>query len=234
VGTKKQARELVKSEAERAGQFYVVNRWMGGTLTNYQTIKASIDRLKSMEERKAKGELDLLIKKEALQIERMMEKLMGSLGGIKEMKRQPGLVFIIDPEHEKNAKLEAKRLGIPVVAMVDTNCDPDGIDFPIPANDDAIRSIQIFVNLIANACLEGAKLYEARARENQQQAADKAAASGGKPAVREQKMGGQPRARVYTADKKPDAKTAKSSSKKNEVSAEEAAKFAKAKVEAVN
>lgn len=233
VGTKKQAREMVKQEAERAGQFYVVNRWMGGTLTNYQTIKGSIDRLKSMEERQAKGELSLLIKKEALNIERTIEKLLGSLGGIKEMKKQPGLVFIIDPEHEKNAKLEAIKLNIPIVAMVDTNCNPDGIDFPIPANDDAIRSIQIFVTMIADACLEGAKIYEARTRETQQAAAQNAS-SAGKPAVREQKMTGQPKARVYTADRKPDAKGSKSSGKKAEATTEEATKFSKATPENVN
>ena len=156
VGTKKQAQDAIREESLRAGQYYVDNRWLGGMLTNFSTIKASIDRLKKIETMAADGTLDQYTKKEALQLDREREKLEKNLGGIKHMTKLPGAVFIIDPKKEAIAVQEANKLGIPVVAVVDTNCDPDNIDYIIPGNDDAIRAIRLFANLMAEACIEGA------------------------------------------------------------------------------
>jgi small subunit ribosomal protein S2 len=142
VGTKKQAKDVIIEEASRAGQYYVANRWLGGMLTNYQTIKASIDRLKGIEAMKASGDFEALPKKEQSQLNREVFKLEASLGGIKDMKKLPGALFIIDPMKEHIAVKEAKRLGIPTIAVVDTNCNPDDIDYVIPGNDDAIRAIK--------------------------------------------------------------------------------------------
>lgn len=155
VGTKKQAQDAIVEEAVRSDQFYVNNRWLGGMLTNFSTIKRSIDRLKKIEAMADDGTFDLLLKKEVLQLEREREKLEKSLGGIKNMTRLPAAVFIIDPNKEDIAVKEARKLGIPVVAVVDTNCDPEGIDYIIPGNDDAIRAIRLFAAKIADACLEG-------------------------------------------------------------------------------
>jgi len=155
VGTKKQAQDAIKEESLRAGQYFVNNRWLGGMLTNFTTIKASIDRLKKIEAMAADGTLDQYTKKEALQLDREREKLEKNLGGIKHMNKLPGAIFIIDPKKEAIAVQEAKKLGIPVVAVVDTNCDPDDIDYIIPGNDDAIRAIRLFANLIAESCVEG-------------------------------------------------------------------------------
>jgi small subunit ribosomal protein S2 len=155
VGTKKQAQDTIKEESLRAGQYFVNNRWLGGMLTNFTTIKASIDRLKKIEAMAADGTLDQYTKKEALQLDREREKLEKNLGGIKHMNKLPGAIFIIDPKKEAIAVQEAKKLGIPVVAVVDTNCDPDNIDYIIPGNDDAIRAIRLFANLIAESCVEG-------------------------------------------------------------------------------
>ncbi|MDI7276494.1 MAG: 30S ribosomal protein S2, partial [Anaerolineae bacterium] len=142
VGTKKQAQDVVREEAERAGMFYVNNRWLGGTLTNWRTVRASIDRLREIEQMAQDGTFDKLTKKEVLSYERMRLKLEKNLGGIKNMGGLPGVVFVIDPRKERIAVAEANKLEIPVVAVTDTNCDPDLIDFPIPGNDDAIRAIR--------------------------------------------------------------------------------------------
>ncbi|MEW5721651.1 MAG: 30S ribosomal protein S2 [Thermodesulfobacteriota bacterium] len=160
VGTKKQAAESILEEATRCGMYYVNNRWLGGTLTNFETIKKSIDRLKKLEQMKADGSINHFPKKEILSLERQMQKLRKNLGGIKEMDRLPGALFVIDPRREKIATHEARKLGIPVVAVVDTNCDPDEVDYIIPGNDDAIRSIRLMTTRMADACLDGRKRYE--------------------------------------------------------------------------
>jgi len=156
VGTKRQAQESVKKEAERAGQYFVTHRWMGGMLTNFQTIKKSIDRLKNLEKMFGDGTIKRFPKKEIVMMGREVEKLNATLGGIKNMDRLPQAAFIIDPKREEIAVQECRKLGIPIVAVVDTNCDPDVIDHVIPGNDDAIRAIKLFATSIAEACLEGA------------------------------------------------------------------------------
>ncbi len=161
VGTKKQAQDVVKEEAVRSGQFCVTNRWLGGTLTNFKTIKQGIDRLKSIEKMAEDGTFERLPKKEVAGLQREQEKLMKNLGGIKDLTRLPGAIFVIDPKKEAIAVHEANRLGIPVLGLVDTNCDPQGIDYVIPGNDDAIRSIKLFTGKIADACIEGAARYRA-------------------------------------------------------------------------
>jgi small subunit ribosomal protein S2 len=161
VGTKKQAQDVVREESSRAGQFCVTTRWLGGTLTNFRTIKQGIDRLKAIEKMAEDGTYDRLPKKEVAQLEREREKLEKNLGGVKQLGRLPGAIFVIDPKKEEIAVHEANRLGIPVIGLVDTNCDPDGIDFVIPGNDDAIRSIKLFTSKIADAAIEGAARYKA-------------------------------------------------------------------------
>ena len=155
IGTKRQAQEAIATEATRANQFYVSNRWMGGTLTNFVTIQKSIDRLKKLETMFADGSINRYQKKEILLHEREMQKLEQVLGGIKNMDHLPQLAFIIDPNREDIAVKECRKLGIPIVAVTDTNCDPDLIDYIIPGNDDAIRAIKLFVGAFAEACLEG-------------------------------------------------------------------------------
>jgi len=155
VGTKKQAQDVIREEASRSGMYHVTNRWLGGTLTNFKTIKTGIDRLKTIEKMKADGTYDRLPKKEVAQLERERAKLEQNIGGIKEMARLPSAIFVVDTKKEYIAVHEANRLGIPVVAVVDTNCDPEGIDYVIPGNDDAIRSIKLFTGKVAEACVEG-------------------------------------------------------------------------------
>lgn len=155
IGTKRQAQEAVAAEAGRAGQFHVTNRWMGGTLTNFVTIQKSIDRLKKLEGMFADGSINRYQKKEILLLEREMHKLEETLGGIKNMDRLPQLAFIIDPHREDIAVKECRKLGIPIVAVTDTNCDPDVIDYIIPGNDDAIRAIKLIASVMANAMIEG-------------------------------------------------------------------------------
>ena len=155
VGTKRQAAEVVREEAERAGQFFVTGRWLGGTLTNFRTMKSGIDRLRNIEAQVEDGTIDSLRKKEALSIRREGEKLEKYLGGIKKMDGLPSVLFVVDPHNEHIAIKEARKLHIPIVALTDTNCDPDLIDFVIPGNDDAIRSIKLITSRIADACLEG-------------------------------------------------------------------------------
>ncbi|EGB13230.1 ribosomal protein S2 [Pseudodesulfovibrio mercurii] len=167
IGTKRQAQESVKAEAERSGMYYVTHRWMGGTLTNFQTIKKSIDRLKSLEQMFEDGSISRYTKKEAVGMNREVKKLNLALGGIKDMTEAPQAVFVIDPKREQIAIQECRKLGIPVVAVVDSNCDPDMVDYIIPGNDDAIRAIKLFATHMADACLEGGAMqkdYKAEAK----------------------------------------------------------------------
>ena len=165
VGTKLQAAESVKKAAEDSGQFYVVKRWLGGTLTNFQTIKISIDRMKKIQQMKARFDLDRYSRKERNKIEKEYERLQEYLNGIKDMKDAPAALFVIDMKKERIAVSEAKKLHIPVVALVDTNCDPSLVDYPIPGNDDATRSIQLFVKLAAESCQRGKAKWEKNLRE---------------------------------------------------------------------
>jgi small subunit ribosomal protein S2 len=155
VGTKKQAQESVKDEAERCGMYYVNERWLGGMLTNFQTIQKRVERLHELERMEAEGVFDVLTKKEVSSLRHEMEKLERFLGGIKNMKKLPDALFIIDPRKERIAVAEARRLKIPIVAIVDTNCDPDEIDVVIPANDDAIRAVKLLTSKMADAVIEG-------------------------------------------------------------------------------
>ena len=155
VGTKKQAQESIEQEAKRCEMFYVNQRWLGGMLTNFKTIQSRINKLRKIEKMEADGDFDLLPKKEVIQLKAEQEKLEKNLGGIKEMKKLPSAMFVVDPRKEHIAILEAKALGIPVVAIVDTNCDPDEADYPIPGNDDAIRAVKLIASKIADAVLEG-------------------------------------------------------------------------------
>ena len=154
VGTKKQAQQAIQKEAERCGMFYINSRWLGGMLTNFSTIKKSLLRLKKLEKMEVDGTFENLTKKEIAGLGKERAKLQKNLGGIKEMKEPPGILFIIDTRMEAIAVAEAKRMGIPIVAVVDTNCNPEGIDYPIPGNDDAIRAITLFTQIIANAVIE--------------------------------------------------------------------------------
>lgn len=154
VGTKKQAQQAIQKEAERCGMYYVNNRWLGGMLTNFSTIKKSLQRLKKIEKMEVDGTFDNLTKKEVSSLQKEKAKLEKNLGGVKDMKELPGVIFIIDTHKEQNAVAEALRMKIPVVAVVDTNCNPEGITYPIPGNDDAIRAISLFTSVIANAVLE--------------------------------------------------------------------------------
>ena len=155
VGTKKQAQESIETEAKRCGQFYVSNRWLGGMLTNFKTIRSRISRLNYIEKMEETGDINLLPKKEVIKLMHEKEKLEKNLGGIRNMQDTPGAMFVVDPRKEHIAVAEAHALGIPVVAIVDTNCDPDEIDYPIPGNDDAIRAVKLIVAKMADAILEG-------------------------------------------------------------------------------
>ena len=163
VGTKKQAADVIEEEARRCGMFYVTNRWLGGTLTNFKTVKGSIERLRTIEKMGEDGTFERLNKKEVLQLQRERAKLEKSIGGIKNMGGLPGALFVVDAKKEHIAIDEARKLEIPIVAIADTNADPDLIDFPIPGNDDAIRAIKLFTGKIADACLTGARLGKERA-----------------------------------------------------------------------
>ena len=162
VGTKKQAADVMKVEAARAGQLYVTQRWLGGTLTNFKTVKGSLERLRTIEQMEEDGTIYNLTKKEGVMLGREKEKLLRSLGGIKEMNKLPGMMFVIDPNKEHIAVKEARKLGIPVCAITDTNCNPRFVDYVIPGNDDAIRAIKLFTARIADACILGAKLHKER------------------------------------------------------------------------
>lgn len=169
VGTKKQARESIYEESNRCEMFYVHNRWLGGMLTNFKTIKQSIDRLNYLNTIENDGSIELFPKKERLKLGKERVKLDNTLGGIRNMTKLPGAMFVVDPKNEAIAVREGRRLGIPIVAIVDTNCDPDDIDYLIPGNDDAIRAIRLISSRIADACIEGRELYE----EKKQAASDK-------------------------------------------------------------
>ncbi len=182
VGTKKQAQEVIQQEAARGEQFFVNNRWLGGTLTNYRTVKASIDRLRAIEKMEQDGTFDKLTKKEVLRLTRERQKLEKNLGGIKDMTKLPGAVFVIDTKKEHIAVAEARKLGIPVVAVVDTNCDPDEVDYIIPGNDDAIRAIRIFVTRAADACADGNSAYQKVLATQKAEEAARRAQSGGRDA----------------------------------------------------
>ncbi len=155
VGTKKQAQECIKEAAQKCNMYYVDQRWLGGMLTNYNTIQKRVERLKKLEEMQEDGTFELLPKKEVINLKKEMEKLERNLGGIKEMKRLPGALFVVDPKKERIAILEARKLNIPVVGLIDTNCNPEDVDFPIPGNDDAIRAVKLIADVMANAVIEG-------------------------------------------------------------------------------
>ena len=170
VGTKKQAQECMKEAAEKSGMYYVNQRWLGGMLTNFDTIQKRIQRLKDLEKMEQDGTFDVLPKKEVILLKKEMEKLEKNLGGIKEMDKLPGVIFLVDPKKERIAILEAKKLNIPVVGIVDTNCNPQELDYPIPGNDDAIRSVSLIADVMANAIIEGkqGESFETAESEEQQ------------------------------------------------------------------
>ncbi len=205
VGTKKQAIEPIEEAAKKCGQYYVTKRWLGGMLTNFETIKASIDRLRKIDQMKEKGEIEFYTKKERAQIEKEYLRLSEYLNGIRDMKNSPAAMFVVDLPKEHIAVAEAKRLGIPVVAIADTNSDPESIEYPIPGNDDAIRSIKLFANLVADAYLEGAKEFEAKLRTQTDKASDlvkeKEGAKEAAPAAPEKK-GRAPRGAKPASEKK--------------------------------
>ena len=170
VGTKKQAQECVKDAAEKSGMYFVDQRWLGGMLTNFGTIRKRIDRLNELEKMQEDGTFDVLPKKEVILLKKEMEKLEKNLGGIKEMKEVPGVMFVVDPKKERIAILEARKLGIPVVGLIDTNCNPEDVDYAIPGNDDAIRAVKLITDVMASAIIEGrqGESYEAPVAEEQQ------------------------------------------------------------------
>ncbi len=178
VGTKKQAQDSIFEEAQRAGMFYVNQRWLGGTMTNFRTIKKNVDHLKKLEKMKEDGTFAALPKKEVLRLEKELAKMEKILGGIKLMNKLPGGIFIIDPRKERIAVHEARKLSIPIVSIVDTNCDPDEVDYIIPGNDDAIRAIRLISSKIADACLEGKQLLESRLTAQEGAPAGEGAVSG--------------------------------------------------------
>ncbi len=166
VGTKRQARDAIKEEAGRAGHFYVNHRWLGGTLTNFSTVQQSVRKMKDLQRQKEEGTFDLLTKKEALQKQRELDKLERSLGGIADMIQLPDCLFVVDVRKEELAVKEAHKLGIPVVAVVDSNCSPDGVDYVIPGNDDAIRAVRLFCSKIADAIIEGGEAWQLQNAED--------------------------------------------------------------------
>ncbi|MEN1759418.1 30S ribosomal protein S2 [Anoxynatronum sibiricum] len=170
VGTKKQAQESIAEEAKRCGMYFVNQRWLGGMLTNFKTIKLRIDRLHKLEKMEEDGTFDVLPKKEVIQLKHEMERLEKFLGGIKDMKEMPHALFVVDPRKERIAILEARKLGIPVVAIVDTNCDPDEIDYVIPGNDDAIRAVKLLAATMADAVVEGKQSFQDEAEETSAEA----------------------------------------------------------------
>ncbi len=169
VGTKKQAQECMKEAALKCGMYYVDQRWLGGMLTNFETIRKRVQRLKDLETMQEDGTFDILPKKEVILLKKEMEKLEKNLGGIKEMDKLPSVIFLVDPKKERIAILEAKKLGIPVVGLVDTNCNPEELDYPIPGNDDAIRAVKLIADVMANAVIEGkqGESFETEMQEEQ-------------------------------------------------------------------
>ncbi|MDQ7059096.1 MAG: 30S ribosomal protein S2 [Ghiorsea sp.] len=169
VGTKRQARDAVKEESSRAGQYYVNHRWLGGMLTNFQTVQQSVRKMKELKRKKEEGIFDLITKKEALKLQNDLDKLERTLGGVEEMSHLPDCLFVIDVQKEELAVKEAQKLGIPVVAVVDSNCNPTGIDYVVPGNDDAIRAVRLFCSKIADAIIEGTETFHL---ENAEDGAD--------------------------------------------------------------
>ncbi len=182
VGTKRQARDAIREEASRAGQFYVNHRWLGGTLTNFATIQQSVRKMKDLQRQKEEGVFDLLTKKEAMQLEHRLAKLERSLSGIKDMLSLPDCLFVIDIRKEELAVAEARKLGIPVVAVVDSNCDPSGVDYVIPGNDDAIRAVRLFCSKMADAMIEGLETWRL---EHAEEGAEATAEGGEAPVAAE-------------------------------------------------
>ena len=171
IGTKKQAQECIKEAAEKCGMYYVDQRWLGGMLTNFNTIKTRIKRLKDLETMQEDGTFNVLPKKEVILLKKEMEKLETNLGGIKDMEEMPGVIFLVDPKKEYNAISEAKKLNIPLVGIVDTNCNPEVLDYPIPGNDDAIRAVKLITDVMANAVIEGrqGESFEQAISENEEE-----------------------------------------------------------------
>ena len=213
VGTKKQATEAIKEEAERCGMYYVNNRWLGGTLTNFKTIRSRVDRLNKLTQMEKTGEFEFFPKKEVLSLRSEMEKLERNLGGIKDMTSLPGLLFVVDLKKENIALKEAKALGIPVVGLVDTNCDPELVDVVIPGNDDAIRSVKLIAELVANAVIEAktGEVYSIKEEDMTQEEVEKAMIS-------------QPKEEKKEKVEEPAKKTRKPAVKKTEKPAEKAEK----------
>ena len=174
VGTKKQAQDAIKTEAERCGMYYVNERWLGGMLTNFATIEKRIERLNELEKMQEDGTFDVLPKKEVILLKKEMDKLEKNLGGIKNMKEMPGVLFIVDPKKERNAILEARKLNIPTVGLIDTNCNPEDVDYVIPGNDDAIRAVKLIADTMANAIIEGrqGESFEAEETEEVQEVSE--------------------------------------------------------------
>jgi small subunit ribosomal protein S2 len=200
VGTKKQAQEAVAEEAKRCGMFYVNQRWLGGMLTNFQTIQSRIRYLRDLEARRERGDFERLPKKEVQRLQDDMNRLERTLGGIKDMRRLPNAVFIVDTRKERTAVLEARRLEIPVIALADTNCDPDEMDYPIPANDDAIRAVRLLCSKIADAVLEGRRQLEATHKDEEQPEEGEAAEAGAVPAEAPAESTGQEAAPAEAAE----------------------------------
>jgi len=202
VGTKKQAVEPIKEAAEMCGQFYVTKRWLGGTLTNFATIKTSVDRLKKIDRMREKNELEFFSKKERSKIDKEYTRLLDYLDGIREMKDAPGIMFVSDITKEHIAVAEAKRLKIPVVAIADTNSNPNLVDYPIPGNDDAIRSIKLFATMLAEAYNEGAKEYKEKRAEDAQKASEEKTAEAPAAKAKEAKTGGPDVVKVFKGTRK--------------------------------
>jgi small subunit ribosomal protein S2 len=188
VGTKKQAQEIVEEEARKCSMFFVTNRWLGGTLTNFKTIRTSIEKLLELERIGQSEIAKQRTKKELSIMEKDRVKLERALGGIKMMRKLPGAIFVIDPKKEKIAIAEAAKLGIPIIAVTDTNCDPDGIDYVIPGNDDAIKSIKLFAGILREACVEGQLKHQEKLKEDQKRAEDAGAGAGSRGEPRERKI----------------------------------------------
>ncbi|MBZ0266072.1 30S ribosomal protein S2 [bacterium] len=207
VGTKKQAKDIVRTEAERTGMPYVNERWLGGMLTNFSTIRKSVKKLEAFEKKMVDGTYDVLSKKERLTSDKHHDKLQTALGGIRDMKRLPGAVFIVDTIEEEIAVREARKLGIPVFAIVDTNSDPDPIDFPIPANDDAYKSIGLIVKTFSDSVLEGVARYQTKKKDAPEAVVDKRDKRGGRGGDDDKKKGGPRRRRTSRSkSKKPEGK----------------------------
>jgi small subunit ribosomal protein S2 len=204
VGTKKQAQDVIIEEARRSESFFVNQRWLGGILTNFKTIKLSIEKLRKIEKMKEDGTYDLLTKKEVAKYETIRQRLVKNLGGVKDMKGFPGAIFIVDPKKEKIAVAEARNLGIPIVAVVDTNCDPDEIDYIIPGNDDAIRTIRLISSRMADAVIEGRSIHDKVLAESAEEEAieEKKAADEGQEAAEEKAIEEKEavEAKIETAD----------------------------------